>query len=408
MSWEGWLQERFPGFLLPKSMRRSVSEEEARRFLARLSGRPDHLELLQLSALFSTPERLDHLERFARRQLPDLVRRLPSTTEVQRRVWEGGFQGRLDVRATLIEHMAGQRTRFVTRARRRHFELPETLLLRAVTARLRRGLGQLRRAGLQSSEWGGRATELGDRLQHLELSTRLREIPVVPVEPRHQQAALAARHPAYESALGWHGWLFDALDREDPVRRARLLAEGALGPAEVQTRFEVAVVLRLVEALWASLEPRGWSLSQGLVVAGRRDVATFAQEDRTISVFYNQVPELPRGARDRGVQHFFGSDQRWRPDFALRHSDPARGSRWVVGEVKYSNDLSYLRQGYAEALGYRHEYGPHLVDWPKAILVVPAGITGAVSREHEVVAVGWEDWVPESVVEALVEAFSSG
>jgi hypothetical protein len=42
----------------------------------------------------------------------------------------------LDVQATLVRHLRGEVTRFTTRARRRRFDLPEQVLVRATAQRL--------------------------------------------------------------------------------------------------------------------------------------------------------------------------------------------------------------------------------------------------------------------------------
>lgn len=403
MSWESWLESRFPGFLLPSSAHRAVSTAEASRFLRRmLKAPPDQVRLLKTASLFATPRHAQALDRFATKLLPDLVRRLPSTTLVERRVWEGGFQGRLDVRATLVEHMAGQRTTFVTRARRRSFDLPESVLVRSVAARLCAGLERLHKARLAAAGWAKGVVEHGDSLRHLLNRTLLREVQDEPITARHQQAARQARHPCYGAALAWHRTLTDALDRENPEKTARLLAEGALEPAGDETRFEVAVVLRLVEALWQRLEPEGWTVSHGLIAHKRKDVATFRRGDVSLSVFYDQAPNLPLGPRDLGARHYFGVSSRWRPDFSVRLCRPGHPDRWTVGEVKHSAKVSYLLQGFGEALGYRHEYSDALTGWPKGILVVPTGVIGEPLPEHDVVASAWDSWPPSSVVEGLV------
>lgn len=121
--WEDWLADAFPGFLLPSAMHRAIAPEVAARFLARL-GRPDHLRVLQASALFSPPDAAEALRAFVHERVPRLVEALPSQTEVYPRRWEEGFQGRLDVRATLAERLAGNPNTFVTRARRRSYDLP--------------------------------------------------------------------------------------------------------------------------------------------------------------------------------------------------------------------------------------------------------------------------------------------
>jgi hypothetical protein len=82
---------------------------------------------------------------------------------------------------------------------------------------------------------------------------------------------------------------------------------------------------------------------------------------------------------------------------------PGRAPRAVVVEAKLSSDPGYLIQGYREALLYRLEYGAHLTGWPKAILVTSAAVAEAPRREEEVIAVGWDRWVPEEVVDGVIE-----
>ena len=84
-------------------------------------------------------------------------------------------------------------------------------------------------------------------------------------------------------------------------------------------------------------------------------------------------------------------------------SGPGGAFRAVVIEAKLSEDPGYLAQGYQEALLYRAEYAPALTGWPKAILVTSASLGAAPRREDEVIAVGWDQWVPEVVIDGLIE-----
>lgn len=76
--------------------------------------------------------------------------------------------------------------------------------------------------------------------------------------------------------------------------------------------------------------------------------------------------------------------------------------RAVVLEVKHSSDPRYLLAGYHEAQLYRAEYAPLLTGWPKAILVASGTVPGAPRGEDDVIAVGWDRWVPEEVVEGML------
>jgi hypothetical protein len=402
--WANWLDERFPGYLFPASMHRAVDPEVARRFLTRLTGRADHLRLLEASAFFGG--RVQELRHFTDRLLPEFIDRMPSFTQVHRRRWEGGFQGRLDVRATLAERLSGRMTTYVTRARRRSFDLPETELVRAVAASLRRELRRLQRAALLHREgWSAGLADAEVRLTHALERTVLREVAEVVPEARHHRAARSARMAVYGVAATWQVRLEEAFVRRTPERTAALLGRGALAPCHKDTRFELAVVLKLLEALTDGLRRRRgevWALRHGLIVSGRQEVAWLDREDGAqISLWYNQAI-LPGEGRARGVKHYFGSAGRLRPDFSLRVRLPDGTERWCLGEVKLSSDPLYWRRGYSEAWLYRHEFGRHLTGWPKAILVCSGGDLGPPRLEDDVVAIGWSQWVPEPVIEGLL------
>lgn len=72
-------------------------------------------------------------------------------------------------------------------------------------------------------------------------------------------------------------------------------------------------------------------------------------------------------------------------------------------EAKLSADPSYLAQGLQEAFLYRTEHAEHLRGWPAAILVASSPLPGEPRREDDVIAVGWDRWVPATVLDGLVE-----
>ena len=404
--WEGWLAGEFPGFLLPSSMHKAIAPEVAARFLARL-GRPDHLRVLQGAAAFSPPEVAEALRGFVHELVPRLVEALPSQTEVYARRWEEGFQGRLDVRATLAERLAGSPSTFVTRARRRNFDLPETVLLKHVLERLRRELERLRDAGLiPGAAWSTGVDGCQHRIDELLEGTVLRQVGDRPVEAGDVAAARSAREPAFRAAADWFERMRVAFDAPDEAATAALIARGALAPASADTRFEIAVVLRLLGAVWGRLsaaEPGRWKLDRGLIHAGRRDLAVLRRDDGArIEVYYNQVV-LPEGPRDSGAAYYFGTMGRLRPDWTVAVTLPGVPTRFVVGEVKHTSDGGYERTGFSEAVLYRFEYGDKLSGWLKSVLVVPGHVAGAARLGDPTIAVGWAKWVPEVVVEGVLD-----
>lgn len=405
--WEAFVREHFAGYLLPASAQAALSVEEAALFMERLTGRPHELALLR--AVSTLSPRTEELRDFASRLLPELVRTLPSQTEVFRREWEGGFQGRLDLPPTLACWAGGQRAHFVTRARRRSFALPENLLVRAVAERLLQVLTDLRQSeALSDAGWGAKAQGCEGQLRHLLASTVLREVPREAIGPKHEEAAHGSRHPCHVAALEWHRALRQGLDARDPAAIARVVAEGALSPLKDHARFELAVVVRLLQALWARLTQTGdgrWSFRRCLVHKDRREIAAFERDDGArVRVYYNQS-HLDAGPCDLGARHYFKSTGRMRPDATVVVERGNERSAAVV-EIKLTEDAGYALQGFHEAMLYRWEYAAHLHGWPKAILVTSANVQGAVREADDVIAVSWNGWVPAKVAEGLLSGLA--
>ncbi|WP_437671964.1 hypothetical protein [Sorangium sp. So ce131] len=293
----------------------------------------------------------------------------------------------------------------MTRARQRSFALPENVLVRATAERLLDVLVDLRQAEvLGGSGWGTDAAACEGQLRHLLASTVLREVPRERPGPRHEEAAHGSRHPCHAAALGWHRALGRGLDADDPARIAAVVADGALRPLKDHARFEIAVVMRLLQAMWARLEQAEggrWTLHRSLVRRDRREVATLARDDGArVRVFYNQS-HLDAGACDLGARHYFGHTGRMRPDATVVVEKGGERTAAVV-EIKLTEDPGYVLQGFHEAMLYRWEYAEHLSGWPKAILVTSASVQGAVREGDDVIAVGWSGWVPDVVVEGLL------
>jgi len=422
--WEAYLAERFPGYLLPAAQRRALPEEAAARFLDRFGARPDHLYLLRAASVVARSGAL--IRDFALRHLPDLARRLPPRAAAPE-AWEGRAPGRLDARATLRCRLEGRTTRFVGRAPARAGDprrppRPEDALVKATAQRLVEVLENLAQAGLLGASsspagWADGIAACAPALQRLLASTPLADISSLPhashaprappelLSVAHEQAALAAPHPAYALAARLHRALRENLDANNFRAIARALAEGALAPLGAPTRFELAVLIRLLEALeqrLAAEAPGCWAIHQTAVLRERREVAHLeGPGGRHLRLYYNQAC-LPPGPHERGARRYFGREARLRPDLVLVAEAPGVPPRAVAVEVKLSSDPGYLVQGYQEALLYRLEYAAQLTGWPKAILVIPGSIGAPPSPEDDVIAVGWERWVPEVVLDGLL------
>ena len=241
----------------------------------------------------------------------------------------------------------------MTRARRREFDLPENELVRAVCGRLLELLTRLRRAEVVGpAGWARGLPRLEGELQRLLNATVLREVPEVAMTPFHERAAESARREVYRLALDWHRDFRNGLDVDDPQTIARVVSEGALAPLCEPTRFELAVVVRLVQALEAGVErvsPGRWTLRRTLVMSGRREIAELVRDDGArVSVFYNQVV-LDSGACDQGAMHYLGQSGRLRPDVTIVMRTSEGATRACVVEVKCSADPRYILSGLHES-----------------------------------------------------------
>jgi hypothetical protein len=401
--WEAYLTERFPGYLLPESLGRALPEEVARRFLERIGGDARHLALLRATSVLSA--RAADVRALCLVHLPDLRRRPLARAEARRRTRRGELRGRLDAAATLERRMTGRIVEIVAREPVPPAHPPEDVLLAAVTRRLLRAICELEAAGvLGRSGWSAALAPCEQALLRALSSPPLAGVPEAPLTAHHEDAARLAPHPAHRLALALHRALRRGLDARDPVLVARAVAEGALVPLAAHTRFEVAVLLRLLQVLE---ERPGWSLSRTLVLKGRREVAELEGPGGAfVQVYYDQAV-LPPGPYDAGLRRYLGRRGRLRPDITLVAGAPGRASRATLIEVKLSTDPGYLAEGYREAIVYAAEYGAALAPWPKAILVTAAPVAEPPRREDEVIAVGWDRWVPAEVTDALFEGLAA-
>lgn len=399
-TWEDYVRSRFPAYLFPTAQQARIAEAEALCFLRHFAGDAADLGLVTDASLFADPEKQEALRALVR-EAADLSRNLPSTAVVHARLWDGAYRGRLDVAGTLAYHVAGQSTRFVTRDRHRTHVLPQTVLVRGVLERLLAGVRRLREQGVASREhWGARVLDAESAVRQLLHHTPLRHVPAAPIGAPHVEAARTARHRAYGLALSWHRWFEEA--HGSPVERAKHLARGALAPLVDDKRFEVAVLLRLIEGLHGVLARPAWEFEHSAILAGRDAVATLRRTDgATVEVLFNQV-RFPTLRRDDLLARYFGARGRMRPDITVVVTRPGEVPRALVVEVKLSKSDSYLRSGLEEALFYRYELAPHLLASPMAVLVADAGFREAPEEGEEVIACSWEHW-PHPVVLRAVE-----
>ena len=261
-------------------------------------------------------------------------------------------------------------------------------------------LRELRAAGvLGRSGWGVAVAPCAAALTLALDTAPARAARRVRVDARHEEAARASPHPAHTLGARLHRALREGLDDPDPRRIARVVAEGALAPLADHTRFEIAVLLRLVQAL-AARRP-GFALRHAIVASGRRAVAELEGDGARVGVHYDQA-FLDPGPYDAGLRRYFGQRGRLRPDITVTVETREGAARAALVEAKLSVDPDYLAQGFRDAIVYASEYGGALRGWPKVILVTAAPRASAPHRGDDVIAVGWDQWVPDEVVDGLL------
>lgn len=388
--WRDFLESRFPGYLLPKGAGDQLSVEAAQSFLRRVTRRPGTLENLRRLALIQTSHAA--IIRFVEQELPALVRVLPSRTEVVRRRWEGGFRGRLAVIPTVRERLQARPATFITQDRRRTFDLPENRLVRAVSGALLDVIQELAATDFaHGADEFRRVAALHGSLQRTVLGTVLSQVPERTVTPECLSAARMARHQTFEAAAALHSEIDRALYSRNEEQVARLIAKGALLPTDDATRFELAVLVRVIEALSAvyRASDSAWDLQISTIDPKRRDVARLVHPTgNEIRVHYDQAVLAP-GLRDITARHYFINAGRLRPDVTVQWIAGEQVVDACVFEVKLTEDASYVARGLGEAMLYAHEYRSDFSSTPHSVLVSSASVEGKPRQHDRVVALDW-------------------
>lgn len=400
MSWEPFLEEVFPAWLLPSSALRAMSVAHAESFLSLIVGRPDALSLLRATSTIAANRAA--LVRFAS-ALDPWARALSGRCETERVLSNGVVRGRVDVSATLRRRMAGDRATLVLATRERVFDRPEDVLVASVARRAHALLDSLLRTSVSDEEerWDEALRAARERIAMVLAASRARSVPAQRVGDLHVRACERVGGAAYREAAALHGALRSGIDDDRPDVVARVVAEGALVPLTVERRFELAVALRLGRAIEERLRTDGrWRHERTLVVSKRGAIASFVRGDTARVDLYFDQARLDAGLRDTLGAHYLGAG-RLRPDVTVTATNARGQSRSSVVECKCSRDKRYLATGFSEAVAYRNEYGDALLDSPSASLVAPHGPFAPVRAGDAVIACAWSDWPPPMLLDAL-------
>lgn len=302
---------------------------------------------------------------------------------------------------TLIGRISGSLRpgQYVSRTARRSYELPENLLLRWLVEDLRETVIALRRRAkgnrlhdvletiaVRAEDAGGhhlfRTLTRPSRLEASMVSAaRLRRRPEYTIA-----ADLATRRMAFDGnseETRWHAVLM-------------LLAVGWLEPVDIDDLFELYSLVMVLDVISQEIgfgDPDEF----GLVMPGRKQVATFEKPIGTIKVYFNQSPFAAIGVRGRYRtivdRHLGVSGAERRPDIIITLERPGEIQRTLLIEMKKTLDGVYLSDSVYKVFGYLHDFAacwPEGYARPKAVLLVPEGVQ-QVGAAPELVIVAAND-----------------
>lgn len=319
---------------------------------------------------------------FAQRTLPKLLDALSNEVLSLEQIVGPALRGNPRWDRTLIGRLSGSLSpvQYVSRTSHRSFELPENQLLAWLVDDLRGAVEDVERrvgtAGLHPDLVVIRDGCDAARRHHWfgDLAAPLRPTAAM------MAAALQHRRPEYRIAAKLARRRMELETRDENARWYNLLALLAvnwLEPVSDDDLFELYVLILTIDLIATELG-MGDPVEYGLVTRGRGYVALFEQGDRTVKVFFDQTPSaaLKLSTRYASVVsgHWGLTGGQRRPDIMLV-SETADGQRIAIVEMKKSSDGRYLSDSVYKVFAYLFDFGQHLADRLRGILVVPTGVT---------------------------------
>ncbi len=386
----------------------AIEQETLRAFLDRLSNASDDVQLLGDAVDLITGGYLE----FVTRPLSKVLDSLSNEMLRQEEVVGPGLRGNPRWDTTLIQRLSGRLSvnHYVSGTARRSFDLPENKLIAWLVRDLIRCIEAIeRRIGTQSLH---PSLQILHRMcsaanAHHWFST----IPVpISLEYGHLSSARGHRMPEYRKAAALaerrrslesrdhQAWWYSVL---------ALLAVNWLEPISDDDLFELYVLVLTLDVLSAELgfgEPTEF----GLLIPGRKHVAAFEKEDRTLAVHFDQalagIIRAPSayGNVVRGYVGISGSERR--PDIVIV-AGAGEARRVVLIEAKRSSDGGYISDSIYKVFGYLYDFRSDIVP-AKAILVIPSGVEQieAPSADQQLLIVSVD--ARESFVRALRAALT--
>lgn len=364
--WETWLEGQFPAYLLRCAEGHPRPATAVARALARLAGDADSLH--QLAALAFLLDPGSGVERLVCDDLPAYLRRIHPRSERVREELRGHVRGRIDWGRTLVlRQQTHDPARAITTSLRRSFSTPELLLVRWLVERIRLAAATLGPSDYARDDlWVGRLSRIHNAAETCLRHAALRDLPESRPTLDTYRACQQSRDAAIRHAAGVARDHANLLPRPKLEHLRDALARYSLVPYQPETRFELYILLTLIESI-----DRAWPAAtrkNTLIAANRRAIATWREGHAVLRLFYNQPAE--RGAYTHALRHAYDARAHLRPDLRLVFEDDRRKVELLL-DAKLSSELGYLRAAYLKMHGYLADR-PHAFRndvLPKAIIL---------------------------------------
>jgi hypothetical protein len=403
-AWESWLRERFPGYLLRNAAGEPRPVEAIATALSRLCESAGALTRLAEIAFLLDPEA--ETRRFVLETVPAYLRFVFPTTRREVDERHGAVRGHIDWSRTLnMRRRTCDPSWFVCSTPRRTFEMPELILVRWLLERVLVAIEDLGRGVLGPHDgWIGALSALHTEASKSLAHAALRDLSPRRIEPYERARCAHSPAPAIREALRVLSWHDALLPTPTLEALARSVARYALTPLSVDKRFELFVMLSVVECLDRLLP--GAKRVDSLISPDRRTTALWTRGDERVLLYFDT--SAGRGVHADVMKHYFGVATSVRPDIRLlRRADGRRGTTLYI-DAKNSDKMSYFSASHLKMHGYIADRpGVFSGQGARAVIVCPAPVHGAPRDGDAVVFVGAGDCGPDAGLQRVLHAWLS-
>lgn len=355
-------------------------------FLGALSGADfDIRRLAALHHLFGSGGAL----KFISHEVPAALRTLRHGVVRQRETTRGVVKGRVDWGETARRRwMYSDPSIAAFHSTAKTYDTPQNRLIRTYLEAVRRlAEGTLPKS---AGNLGKIAATLWQSVDDVLRSSYLRDVTPSPtITAQMLLACRRSKDAVYQEAARLWNEYERAVEKLDMAMIRAFVGRGWLEPMEVDTLFELYVVVQLLRALATAAQAEGGNYRLRLIGTGAETLAEFRGKDWTATLHYNVSPHTAfpdhiaaadyRYKPTLDLYEEIGANAR-RPDISLSVTkDGADKTSFVIFEVKNSDPTSrYGRDSIYKAFGYLADFGKLWAgaksETPKVVVVFREGV----------------------------------